>query len=279
MHRYVCGPDWLCFARKGKEGYNRGTLCLSCQAPSSDPSTCICILPPKLSHQRQCQAKAIFQLTMIMGYIRTSHSGKPIHKDYWEYGPAAGIFVSTAGVFKFSHCPSFSDQRHPSIWVHHGTSLTFNYCCLPLLTALARQAVKTRFWINGFQSAFIHGGGNRNSALVDHVVCSSVRHASIIQSAHLLNQAVSRECKKIRLWIKFPSTWERSGPCGLIEWSRRWKNLRERSNNNWQILTSDKKWPPIAWEKDTNQVRATSRMAVKSLQLAVCYSSSPVKSR
>ena len=78
-------------------------------------------------------------------------------------------------------------------------SLTFNYCCLPLVTALARQAVKTRFWINGFQSAFIHGGGYRNSALVNHVVCSSVRHASIIQSAHLLNQAVSRECKKIRL--------------------------------------------------------------------------------
>ena len=69
MHLYVCGPEWLCFARNGKEGYNRGTLCLSCQAPSSDTSTCICILPPKLSHQRQCQAKAMFQLTMIMGYI------------------------------------------------------------------------------------------------------------------------------------------------------------------------------------------------------------------
>ena len=67
MHLYVCGPEWLCFARNGK--YNRGTLCLGCQAPSSDPSTCICILPPKLSHQRQCQAKAMFQLTMIMGYI------------------------------------------------------------------------------------------------------------------------------------------------------------------------------------------------------------------
>ena len=116
----------VCFARNGKEGYNRGTLCLSCQAPSSDPSTCICILPPKLSHQRQCQAKAMFQLTMIMGCIRTSHSGKPIHKDYWEYGPAAGIFVSTAGVFKFSHCPSFSEERDPSIWVHHGPSLSLS---------------------------------------------------------------------------------------------------------------------------------------------------------
>ena len=113
VYELVCVWTWVavCFARNGKEGYNRGTLCLSCQAPSSDPSTCICILPPKLSHQRQCQAKAMFQLTMIMGCIRTSHSGKPIHKDYWEYGPAAGIFVSTAGVFKFSHCPSFSDQR------------------------------------------------------------------------------------------------------------------------------------------------------------------------
>ena len=54
----------------------------------------------------------------------TSHSGKAINKDYWEYGPAAGIFVSTAGVFKFSHRPSFSDQRDPSIWVHHNPSLS-----------------------------------------------------------------------------------------------------------------------------------------------------------
>ena len=45
--------------------------------------------------------------------------------------------------------------------------------------------------------------------------------------------------------------------------------MRDCSNNNWQIKSG--------CEEDTNQVRATLQVAIKSLQLVVCYSSSPRK--
>ena len=55
----------------------------------------------------------------------------------------------------------------------------------------------------------------------------------------------------------------------MIERSRSWKILQDCSKNNWQIKS--------VCEEDTNQVRATLQVAVKSLQLVVCYSSSPRK--
>ena len=101
--------------------------------------------------------------------------------------------------------------------------------------------------------------------------CAGKQRGTQPHQAHLLNTVLIKMQKDLNL-KKFSFAGECSGL--PVDWAvTKVENLQECSNNNWQILASRTK----SKEWFTNQVRATLQVVVKSVQLAVCFSSSPRK--